>query len=90
MAETNSFDLLDHQYMLPGDLVAIGYVIVHAKNNPVKELKINVCQHEESLKAFVKEIKKGNNFINSIHIGHEPCNLMLVRDRYKKNSHIFE
>ena len=70
VAETNSFNLLDHRYLLPGDLVAIGYVIVHAMNNPVEELKISVCQHEESLEAFVKEIKKGNNVINSIHIGH--------------------
>ena len=72
VAKTNSFDLLDHQYLLVGDLVAIGHVIVHAKKNPVEELKINFYQHEESLEAFVKEIKKGNNFINSITIGHNP------------------
>ena len=78
VAETNSFDLLGHQDLLPGDLVAIGYVIAHAKNNPVEELKINFCQHEDSVEAFVKEIKKGNNFINSIHIGHEPVNLTVA------------
>ena len=78
VAETNSFDLLDHQDLLPGDLVAIGYVIAHTKNNPVKELKINFCQREDSLEAFVKEIKKGNNFMNSIHIGHEPINSIVV------------
>ena len=80
VAETNSFDLLGHQDLLPGDLVAIGYVIIHAKNNPVEELKINFCQREDSLEAFVKEIKKGNNFINSIHIGHEPVNSILALD----------
>ena len=80
VAETNFFDLLGHQDLLLGDLVAIGYVIAHAKNNPVKELKINFCQREDSLEAFVKEIKKGNNFLNSIHIGHEPVNSILALD----------
>ena len=68
--QNESMDLCK-QVLSPRDLVSIGYVIVNAKQNPVKRLRVSAFLHAESLEDFIKELKRGSNCVESLHVDTE-------------------
>ena len=68
--QNGSMDLCK-QFLSPRDLVSIGYVIVNAKQNPVKHLRVSAFLHAESLEAFIKELRRGSNCVESVHVDTE-------------------
>ena len=65
--QNESMDLCK-QFLSPRDLVSIGYVTVNAKQNPVKHLRVSAFLHAESLEAFIKELRRGSNCVESLHV----------------------
>ena len=68
--QNESIDLCK-QFLSPRDLVSIRYVTVNAKQNPVKHLRVSAFLHAESLEAFIKELRRGSNCMESLHVDTE-------------------